>query len=57
MSMIYQYYTLVPGSTDDVENMWDMVKSIEEMVMKTGVSLTRASGRSEGRHIISCPQR
>ncbi len=34
MSMIYQYYTLVPGSTDDVENMWDMVKSIEEMVMK-----------------------
>ncbi|MCO6025635.1 glycoside hydrolase family 15 protein [Prevotella cerevisiae] len=34
MNMIYQYYTLVPGSTDDVENMWDMVKSIEEMVIR-----------------------
>jgi GH15 family glucan-1,4-alpha-glucosidase len=55
MNMIYQYYTLVPGSTEDLENMWDMVKSIEEMVMKNWCKPDRGIWELRGKsaHFLS----
>lgn len=28
MDLIYQYYRLMPGTLDEIEDMWEMVKSI-----------------------------
>lgn len=33
MDLIYQYYRLMPGTLDEVEDMWEMVKSILTNVM------------------------
>ena len=33
MNLIYQYFSLIPGSLDDVENLWDMVKNIMRTVI------------------------
>lgn len=33
MDLIYQYYRLMPGTLDEIEDMWEMVKSILSTVM------------------------
>lgn len=33
MDLIYQYYQLMPGTLDEIEDMWEMVKSILSTVM------------------------
>lgn len=33
MDLIYQYYQLMPGTLDEIEDMWEMVKSILATVM------------------------
>ncbi|RKU53405.1 glycoside hydrolase family 15 protein [Parabacteroides sp. AF21-43] len=34
MDLIYQYYRLMPGTLDEVEDMWEMVKSILTLLYK-----------------------
>ena len=34
MDLIYQYYRLMPGTLDEIEDMWEMVKSILSTVME-----------------------
>ena len=45
MDLIYQYYRLMPGTLDEIEDMWEMVKSIMTTVWKIGESLIKEFGR------------
>ena len=55
MDLIYQYYQLMPGTLDEIEDMWEMVKSI--MVTVTDDWRKPDKGiweiRGEGQHFVS----
>ena len=34
MDLIYQYYQLMPGTLDEIEDIWEMVKSIIAIVIE-----------------------
>lgn len=55
MDLIYQYYQLMPGTLDEIEDMWEMVKSI--MVTVTDNWRKPDKGiweiRGEGQHFVS----
>ena len=55
MSMIYQYYKLVPGSQDEKENVWDMVKNICRTVIKEWKCPDKGIWeiRGEAQHFVS----
>ena len=57
MDLIYQYYRLMPGTLDEIEDMWELVKSILDNVSRTGATPTRASGRSGAKGSTSSPRR
>ncbi len=55
MDLIYQYYRLMPGTLDEVEDMWEMVKSILTNVMidwkKPDKGIWEIRGK--GQHFVS----
>lgn len=55
MDLIYQYYRLMPGTLDEVEDMWEMVKSILTNVMIDWKNQTKAFGRLEEKDSILFP--
>lgn len=55
MDLIYQYYRLVPGPLDEIEDMWELVKKIQANVMQEWRKPTRESGKSGARSAISSP--
>ena len=46
MDLIYQYYRLMPGTLDEIEDMWEMVKSILAKVVENWRKPDKESGRS-----------
>lgn len=57
MDLIYQYYRLMPGTLDEVEDMWEMVKSILTNVMIDWKNQTKAFGRLEEKDSILFPSK
>lgn len=57
MDLIYQYYRLMPGTLDEIEDMWEMVKSILATVEEEWRERTKESGKSEGKVSISSPRK
>lgn len=55
MDLIYQYYRLMPGTLDEVEDMWEMVKSILTNVMIDWKNQTKAFGKLEEKDSILFP--
>ena len=55
MDLIYQYYRLMPGTLDEVEDMWEMVKSILTNVMIDWKKPDKGIWeiRGEGQHFVS----
>lgn len=55
MDLIYQYYCLMPGTLDEIEDMWEMVKSILAMVMEDWQKPDKGIWeiRGESRHFVS----
>ena len=55
MDLIYQYYRLMPGTLDEVEDMWKMVKSILTNVMIDWKKPDKGIWeiRGEGQHFVS----
>ena len=55
MDLIYQYYRLMPGQLDEVEDMWEMVKSIVMTVMEDWRKPDKGIWeiRGEGQHFVS----
>ncbi len=55
MDLIYQYYLLMPGTLDEIEDMWEMVKSILSTVMENWKKPDKGIWeiRGEGRHFVS----
>ena len=55
MDLIYQYYRLMPGTLDEIEDMWEMVKSIMTTVMEDWRKPDKGIWeiRGEGQHFVS----
>lgn len=55
MDLIYQYYRLMPGTLDEVEDMWEMVKSILTNMMIDWKKPDKGIWeiRGEGQHFVS----
>ena len=55
MDLIYQYYHLMPGTLDEVEDMWEMVKSILATVISDWRQPDKGIWeiRGEGQHFVS----
>lgn len=55
MDLIYQYYRLMPGTLDEVEDMWEMVKSILLTVTNDWRKPDKGIWeiRGEGQHFVS----
>ena len=55
MDLIYQYYCLMPGTLDEIEDMWEMVKSITQTVMENWRKADKGLWeiRGEGQHFVS----
>lgn len=55
MDLIYQYYRLMPGTLDEIEDMWEMVKSILSMVTDDWRKPDKGIWeiRGESRHFVS----
>ena len=55
MDLIYQYYRLIPGKLDEVEDMWEMVKCISMTVMEDWKKPDQGLWeiRGEGQHFVS----
>ena len=55
MDLIYQYYRLMPGTLDEIEDMWEMVKSILSTVMEDWKKPDKGIWeiRGESRHFVS----
>lgn len=55
MDLIYQYYRLLPGTLDEIEDMWEMVKSIVATVMSNWRKPDKGIWeiRGEARHFVS----
>lgn len=55
MDLIYQYYCLMPGTLDEIEDMWEMVKSILFRVMEDWRKPDKGIWeiRGESRHFVS----
>ena len=55
MDLIYQYYRLMPGTLDEIEDMWEMVKSILSMVIVDWRKPDKGIWeiRGESRHFVS----
>ena len=55
MDLIYQYYRLMPGKWDEVEDMWEMVKCISMTVMEDWRKPDQGLWeiRGEGKHFVS----
>ena len=55
MDLIYQYYRLMPGTLDEIEDMWEMVKSIMTTVMEDWRKPDKGIGRygAKGQHFVS----
>ena len=55
MDLIYQYYCLMPGTLDEVEDMWEMVKSIALTVTENWRKPDKGIWeiRGEGQHFVS----
>ena len=55
MDLVYQYYSLMPGSLADMENMWEMVKGIMERVVSDWRKPDKGIWeiRGEARHFVS----
>lgn len=49
MDLIYQYYRLMPGTLDEIEDMWEMVKSILATVVENWKKQIKGFGKLEGR--------
>lgn len=55
MDLIYQYYRLMPGTLDEIEDMWEMVKSILLTVVDDWTKPDKGIWeiRGESRHFVS----
>ena len=55
MDLIYQYYRLVPGPLDEIEDMWELVKKIQANVMQEWRKPDKGIWeiRGEERHFVS----
>lgn len=55
MDLIYQYYRLMPGTLDEIEDMWEMVKSIMMTVVEDWRKPDKGIWeiRGEGQHFVS----
>lgn len=55
MDLIFQYYQLMPGTLDEIEDMWEMVKSILSTVMDDWKKPDKGIWeiRGESRHFVS----
>jgi GH15 family glucan-1,4-alpha-glucosidase len=55
MSLIYQYFTLLPSRQEDLEDIWDMVKNIMETVKKEWRKPDKGIWeiRGKARHFVS----
>ncbi|WP_300702833.1 glycoside hydrolase family 15 protein [Bacteroides sp.] len=55
MDLIYQYYQLMPGSLDEIEDMWEMVKNILLTVMEDWTKPDKGIWeiRGEKQHFVS----
>lgn len=55
MDLIYQYYQLMPGTLDEIEDMWEMVKSILSTVVEDWKMPDKGIWeiRGESRHFVS----
>ena len=55
MDLIYQYYRLMPGTLDEIEDMWELVKSILATVAENWCMPDKGIWeiRGEGRHFVS----
>ena len=55
MDLIYQYYRLMPGTLDEIEDMWEMVKSILDTVQEDWQKPDKGIWeiRGESRHFVS----
>ena len=55
MDLIYQYYRLMPGTLDEIEDMWELVKSILDNVSENWRNPDKGIWeiRGEGQHFVS----
>lgn len=55
MDLIYQYYCLMPGTLDEIEDMWEMVKSIAFTVVNSWQKPDKGIWeiRGEAQHFVS----
>lgn len=55
MDLIYQYYRLMPGTLDEIEDMWEMVKTILAKVVENWRKPDKGIWeiRGEGQHFVS----
>ncbi|GCB35566.1 glycoside hydrolase family 15 protein [Bacteroides faecalis] len=55
MDLIYQYYCLMPGTLDEIEDMWEMVKTILSTVINDWKKPDKGIWeiRGEGQHFVS----
>ena len=49
MDLIYQYYRLMPGTLDEIEDMWEMAIRDKESQLRSAENRGRREGREEGR--------
>ncbi len=54
MDLIYQYYRLMPGTLDEIEDMWEMVKTILAKVVENWRKPDKGNLGDPGRRTTLC---